>query len=88
MGNLLGYLGPAGTFSEDLAIKYSTGTPLQPKPYSAIDRIFVAVEKKEVVQAVVPVENSLEGTVNLTLDLLSKDSSVKIIGELLLKVQH
>jgi prephenate dehydratase len=88
MLNLLGYLGPAGTFSEELAVKYAAGTSWQPKPYSTIDQIFSAVEKGEVAQAVVPVENSLEGTVNLTLDLLSKDSPVMIKGELLLKVQH
>lgn len=88
MNNLLAYLGPAGTFSEELALKYAAGTALQPKPYSTIDQIFSAVEKEEVARAVVPIENSLEGTVNLTLDLFSRDTSVKIKGELLLKVQH
>ncbi len=88
MRNLLGYLGPPGTFSEELAVRYCTSQSLRPKPYPTMDRIFTAVEKKEVVQGVVPVENSLEGTVNLTLDLLSKNSPVKIKGELLLRVQH
>ncbi len=86
--NFLGYLGPEGSFSEEAAIKYSSGTSLQPKPYPAINRVFSAVEQKEVALGVVPVENSLEGAVNLTLDLLSLDNPVKIKGELLLKVRH
>lgn len=88
MKELLAYLGPAGTFSEEIALKYTRGTCLEPKPYSAIDQIFLAVEKKEAACAVVPIENSLEGTVNLTLDLFSRGTPVKIRGELLLKVKH
>ncbi|MEW5922193.1 MAG: prephenate dehydratase [Bacillota bacterium] len=88
MGEFLGYLGPPGTFSEEAAIRYCTGQPLLSKPYFTINQIFSAVENGEVKMGVVPVENSLEGSVNLTLDLLSGGSQAKVAGELLLRVQH
>ncbi len=88
MGELLGYLGPPGTFSEEAAIRYGAGSNLSPKAYPTIDRIFAAVENKEIEQGIVPVENSLEGSVNLTFDLLSASSPVQVAGELLLRIRH
>ncbi|NMB41724.1 MAG: prephenate dehydratase [Firmicutes bacterium] len=88
MNNLLGYLGPKGTYSEETALRYSADTHLKPKPYPSFEQIFAAVEKKEIPQAVIPVENSLQGSVNLTFDLFAKDRPVKIRGELLLKIRH
>ncbi len=88
MNRLLAYLGPPGTFSEEAAMKYCAGKMMLLRPYAAIDQILAAVEKKEVEQGLVPVENSLEGSVNLTLDLLSGDTAVKIRGELLHRVRH
>lgn len=89
MSSTMAYLGPAGTFSEEVAIRYAAGTttPLDLEPYPGIDLVINAVEKNEVELGIVPVENSLEGSVNMTLDLL-RDCNVKIQGEILHPVQH
>lgn len=88
MQEMLGYLGPPGTFSEEVAMSYCTGRGLLLRPYSTIDGVVAAVEKGEVKCGLVPIENSLEGSVNLTLDLLSRQSPVKVAGELLHRVRH
>lgn len=88
---LLGYLGPAGTYSEEAARKYavSSGAAYLLRPYPAIDSIFSAIASEEITRGVVPVENCLEGSVNLTLDLLAGNSdSVKIRGELHCRIEH
>jgi len=93
MEMLLGYLGPTGTYSEEAARKYAVssadcGSYLL-RPYPAIDGIFTAIAEKEIARGVVPVENCLEGSVNLTLDLLSGNTdTVKIRGELLCRIEH
>ncbi|RJX25587.1 MAG: prephenate dehydratase [Dethiobacter sp.] len=88
MGNLIGYLGPPGTFTEEAARRYGNSRTFLLRPYPTIDGVFAAVAKKEIDQGVVPVENSLEGSVNLTLDLLSGNTDVKIKGELLCRIKH
>lgn len=88
MGKLLGYLGPPGTFSHEAALYYRAGQACRLKPFSTIEQIFASVENKTVDIGIVPIENSLEGSLNLTLDLLAGNTSVKIKGELLCKVKH
>lgn len=85
---LMGYLGPQGTFTEEAARSYDKNGTFLLKPYPAIDKIFSAIAKKEIDQGVVPVENSLEGSVNLTFDLLSGNTDLKIKGELLCRIKH
>ena len=48
----------------------------------------MAVDNKETDEGLVPVENSLEGSLNLTFDLLARNATVKIKGELLCRVEH
>jgi prephenate dehydratase len=57
------------------------------KSYPGIDAVIRAVEKKEAEAGIVPVENSLEGSVNFTLDLL-RHSNVLIRGEIALAIRH
>ena len=71
MGKILGYLGPPGTFTEEVSIKYAGDKDLLLKSFPALDQVFSAVMRKEIEYGVVPVENSLEGSVSLTHDLLS-----------------
>ncbi len=87
---LLGYLGPAGTFTEEVAMKYSVGRNLLLKPISGLEQVVSAVLKEEVEEGLLPVENSLEGSVNLTLDLLAEvgGNGVMIRGEFLYPVCH
>jgi chorismate mutase/prephenate dehydratase len=63
------FLGPEGTYSQEAALKHFGGlVPLAPS--ATIDEVFRRVESGDVGYAVVPVENSTEGAVGRTLDLL------------------
>jgi prephenate dehydratase len=85
----LGYFGPAGTFTHAalLASPYSDGAEAVPFPTER-DTI-LAAESGVVDAALVPIENSLEGGVNATLDTLALDAEgVRIVGESVLPVTH
>jgi chorismate mutase/prephenate dehydratase len=80
------YLGPAGTFSEQ-AVYQQFGRAIEEMPCTSIDDVFRAVEAGTADFGVVPIENSTEGVVNRTLDLLLQTTLV-ISGELGLPVHH
>lgn len=81
------YLGPAGTFSESASRKHFGSAP-NLIPMVAIDDVFRSVEAGTVNYGVVPVENSTEGAVGRTLDLLLLNP-LKICGEVKLRIhQH
>ncbi len=84
----LSYLGPQGTFSEEAALLYAVAGDWQLAPYPSIVAAIAAAESGEVEAAMVPLENSLEGSVNATLDALIFDSQLKIRSELVLPVVH
>ena len=64
----LGYLGPAGTYSEEAAYNYSPDAEMV--SYPSIPTVIAAVEKREIDQCVVPIENSLHGAITDVLDFL------------------
>jgi prephenate dehydratase len=76
------YLGPAGTFSED-ALRVAAGdAAIEPLPAPTIYDAIVAVDEGRAERALVPFENSIEGSVRTTLDALAFDApSVVIVGE-------
>ncbi len=80
------YLGPAGTFSEQ-AVYQQFGRAIEGMPCTSIDDVFRAAEAGTADFGVVPIENSTEGVVNRTLDLLLQTTLV-ISGELGLPVHH
>jgi chorismate mutase/prephenate dehydratase len=81
------YLGPQGTFSEAAAIKHF-GHAADAIACTSIDEVLHKVEAGEVDYAVTPVENSTEGAVGRTLDLMLA-TPLKICGEVVLRVhQH
>lgn len=80
------YLGPAGTFSEQAAFA-QFGQSISKVPCSSIDEVFRAVDAGAADFGVVPVENSSEGAVSRTLDLLL-DTDLKITGEVALAIKH
>lgn len=80
------YLGPAGTFSEQ-AVYQQFGHAIVMLPCVSIDEVFRSTEAGTADFGVVPVENSSEGAVNRTLDLLLQ-TSLTISGELSIPVQH
>jgi chorismate mutase/prephenate dehydratase len=80
------FLGPLGTFSEEAANKQFGGLSA-PVECSSIDEVFRMVESGKVDYGVVPVENSTEGAIGRTLDLLMS-TSLNICGEIALPVHH
>jgi chorismate mutase/prephenate dehydratase len=80
------YLGPEGTFSEAAALK-RFGHAIQGQSCASIDEVFRAVESGAAQYGVVPVENSTEGAVGRTLDLLM-NSNLQICGEVMLQVHQ
>jgi len=80
------YLGPAGTFSEQ-AVFQQFGHAIVLLPCVSIDEVFRTTEAGTADFGVVPVENSSEGAVNRTLDLLLQ-TSLSISGELSIPIQH
>jgi prephenate dehydratase len=82
------YLGPAGTFTEE-ALRASAPGPVEEVPYPSVYEAVMAVQNGEVDRAVVPIENSIEGSVTATLDALAGEASdVRIAGELVQPIAH
>jgi chorismate mutase/prephenate dehydratase len=80
------YLGPAGTFSE-MAVLQQFGHSAEALACASIDEAFRAAETGDAQFAVVPVENSTEGAIGRTLDLLLA-TPLKICGEVVLRVHQ
>ncbi|MEM2123650.1 MAG: prephenate dehydratase [Candidatus Bathyarchaeia archaeon] len=81
------YLGPRGTFSEEAARKYFTGEPAVYTPLDNVKDIFRLVSTGEVDYGVVPVENSIEGSVNIVLDMLL-EMDCMVYGEVEVRIRH
>lgn len=84
----VGYLGPRGTFSEEIALGFYRGVNGSFLPYSSIDAVIRAVESGEVTEGIVPVENSVEGSVNITLDTLAHEADLFVVKEIIQPVRH
>ena len=83
----ISYLGPAGTFSH-AAVARHFGDLVDAEPCASIDEVFRAAESGRTDYAVVPVENSTEGAVGRTLDLMCQ-TELTIVGEIKLRIaQH
>jgi chorismate mutase/prephenate dehydratase len=80
------YLGPAGTFSEQ-AVYQHFGHAVEGLPCASIDEVFRATEAGTADFGVVPVENSSEGAINRTLDLMLATTTA-ISGEVSIPVHH
>ena len=83
---MIGYLGPEATYTHQAAVK-NFGSGLKYRPLADIPDVFAAVESGQCDYGVVPIENSTEGAVNRSLDLLV-DSDLTIIAQVFLQVQH
>ncbi len=82
----LAYLGPPGTFSEEAALRHDPEAQLL--PFASEATVASAVESGEADEGVLPIENSLEGSVTNTLDALIHDSALTIRGELILPIEE
>jgi prephenate dehydratase len=86
----IGYLGPAGTFAEEALLELTGGgTGLEAVPFPTVVDCFRAVREGDVPEALVPIENSIEGSVNQTLDQLAAgDARLRIRAEVIHPVRH
>ncbi len=82
---ILGLLGPEGTFSEKAANKWDPTAEL--RYFESVSDVVKAVVDEYVDYGVVPIENSLEGSVGVTLDALI-EYDVKIAGEVVVPIRH
>ncbi|MGH2902319.1 MAG: prephenate dehydratase [Solirubrobacteraceae bacterium] len=85
----VGYLGPRGTFSEEALLAGVVPDSVAPVPQASIYDTVVALREGDLEGAIVPIENSLDGSINVTLDLLADEAGgVRIVGETRLTVRH
>jgi prephenate dehydratase len=83
------FLGPEGTFSEEALFSSAGREGIDPVPLATIYECVVAVDEGRCERALVPIENSLEGSVNATLDaLVFETDRVRIVGEVVHPIQH
>ncbi|NLL89820.1 MAG: prephenate dehydratase [Dehalococcoidales bacterium] len=82
----IAFQGELGAYSEEAAINFF-GADIRLRPYETLEHVFKAVERDEAQFGIVPVENSIEGSISKTYDLLL-DSPLKVCGETELKVSH
>lgn len=80
----IAYFGPPGTFTEEAALTLKG----EHMAFNTISEVFQAVDDGEADCGVVPIENSIEGSVGITLDLLTHDYDLKIKGEIILPISH
>lgn len=82
------YLGPPGTFTEEALQGWPNLRCEETIPFPTVEEAILAVEDNLADKAVVPIENSIEGSVNATLDSLAFEAGVLIQGEMVRLVQH
>ncbi len=84
----VGFLGPFGTFTEQAVKSQSDLARCELVPYRTVPDVLDAVEQGLVDVGVVPIENSIEGTVNFTQDALAFDYELLIQREIVLDIEH
>jgi prephenate dehydratase len=83
------FLGPEGTFSEEALFAALPRENVEPVPKATIYDCVMAVHEGQADRALVPIENSLEGSVNATLDaLVFETDRVRIVGEVVHPIRH
>ena len=81
----MGFQGEIGAYSEKAINLYFSKA--NSKPYKTFSDLFVALENEQIDLAILPIENSIEGVVNHTLDMLNH-SSLMVCGEVELRIHH
>src|ERR1043165_7742399 len=83
----IAFLGPAGTFSEQALLSQKDLAAMELVDFSTIPDVLAATESGEVDLGFVPIENSIEGTVNAALDVLALERGLLIQREVVINVQ-
>ena len=84
----IGYFGPTGTFTEQALVSQVDLAAGERVPYRSVPDVLDAVVRGEVDLGFVPIENSIEGTVNFTQDALIFDYDLLIQREVVLDIEH
>lgn len=84
----IGYLGPRGTFTQEALHSALAGEYDEEIPYPTIPEVLFAAQSGDVKAGIVPIENSIEGSVNVTLDTLAFETDLVIEREILLPISH
>ncbi len=86
---VIGYFGPEGTHTHEALMAATVGLDLEPVAFATVYDTVMAVHSGTVERALVPIENSMEGSVNATLDVLAIEATdVAIVGELVLPIEQ
>ena len=91
MPTSIAFFGPVGTYTEEAALKYNSikhNSAADLKPFPTIAGVVPAVSSGLTEEGVVPIENSVEGSVTYTLDLLISQSDLSICSEIVLPINH
>lgn len=83
----IAFLGPRGTFSEEAAL-LRAGAGDELVAFTSMPALTSAVETGLATEALLPIENSIEGSVSTTLDLLIHETPLRILAEVVLPVRH
>jgi prephenate dehydratase len=85
----VGYLGPAGTFSEEALLASAAKDSVEPLALASIYDAVMSLRRGAVEWSIVPIENSLDGSITVTLDLIADEvAHIEIVGDTLLRVRH
>ncbi|UCE97400.1 MAG: prephenate dehydratase [Dehalococcoidia bacterium] len=85
-GAIVAFQGEIGAYSEEAAANFF-GAGIQVKPFESFEKVFKSVERDESQFGIIPIENSIEGSISKSYDLLL-DSTLKVCGEIELPVSH
>lgn len=84
MNEMISFLGPKGTFSHEAASML--GDDLV--PYCTIPAVMESIDSNQCVKGIVPIENSIEGPVGITLDSLAHEFDLNIVGEIVISINQ
>lgn len=84
----IGFLGPLGTFTEQALLSQADLASADHVPYPTVPDVLDAIRDGEVTLGLVPIENSIEGTVNFTQDSLAFDHQLLIQREVEIDIEH
>ncbi len=88
MNYKIGFLGPEGTFTQQAAQQLVPKECCTLLPYPSIADVLLSADQGEIDGAVVPIENSIEGSVNLTVDFLANQVDLGIVKEVVVPISH
>lgn len=83
---MVAYLGPKATFTQQAAVK-NFGSSVDYRAMPSIPDVFASVESGDADYGVIPIENSTEGAVFHSMDML-RDSSLYVVGQIYMPIEH